>query len=304
MSIIRGLLRVRNSFFLLFILFLCILTGVYAAAPLLIFGIPAAKFAWSIVSGALAAVTIWQAADALIKNLDEQISDLSNDIISLTRSKNNAWSDYERRRTKMKEWEKTAAERQTAYDTALSEEAAATTAVSNAKNSNEISSGYASSAQAEYMYHTASCYYCVGSMLCSEGQRVYDKWQGWLETSKRNYKTLDAAKRTLTAKTSARRLAGVGLSTANTNVTNWTTYANYSLTVWRNTKSSIETKGAELASKEVEREINNATLQEAKGQIDAAKATLDVAERDYPEAWSQAMEDSDLAAQVANVRSH
>ncbi len=272
--------------------------------PLAIFGVPAAKFTWGVVSGALAAITIWQTADALIKNLDEQITDLNNEIISLTRRKNRLWSDYQSRRKKMKEWESKVSTRQSTYDTALAEEESAKTDVSNAQNSYSITSGYEQQAKKEYMAHSCSTCFTHGTSNCSESTRLHNNWQGWLETSKEDKKTLDAAKRTLREKTSARRSADVSLSVAKTNLDTWTSHANYSLSTWRNVKSSIEAKGTELANKEVEREINEATLQEAKGQIDAAKATLDTAERDYPEAWSQAMEDPDLAAQVASVRSH
>ena len=48
--------------------------------------------------------------------------------------------------------------------------------------------------------------------------------------------------------------------------------------------------------------LNNVYRWKSKGQTAGAIASLEAAERDYPEAWSEAMADPDLAAQVQAVR--
>ena len=51
----------------------------------------------------------------------------------------------------------------------------------------------------------------------------------------------------------------------------------------------------------VEKTINSATIQDAVGQTEWAIYSLETAETNYPEAWSEAMEDPDLAALVQEV---
>ncbi len=52
----------------------------------------------------------------------------------------------------------------------------------------------------------------------------------------------------------------------------------------------------------VEETINTATIEDALGQTRWAFYTLETAETNFPEAWSEAMEDPDLAALVQAVR--
>ncbi len=106
MSFIRTQVENRNIFMMLLIAFLCIscvsiATLIYAAGPLLIAGIPAAKFIWGVVAAATTAYTAWQMVESLIADLDDEIADLEQDIIRLTKRKNNHWSDYQHYRAKM-----------------------------------------------------------------------------------------------------------------------------------------------------------------------------------------------------------
>ena len=52
----------------------------------------------------------------------------------------------------------------------------------------------------------------------------------------------------------------------------------------------------------VEKAINSATIQDALGQTADAIDALEAAETNFPEAWSEAMEDPDLATLVQAVR--
>ena len=55
-------------------------------------------------------------------------------------------------------------------------------------------------------------------------------------------------------------------------------------------------------SKNIEETINRATIMDALGQTADAIDALEAAETNYPEAWSEALEDPDLATLVQAVR--
>lgn len=55
-------------------------------------------------------------------------------------------------------------------------------------------------------------------------------------------------------------------------------------------------------SKNIEKTIHRATIMDALGQTADAIDALETAETNFPEAWREAMEDSDLAALVQAVR--
>ncbi len=134
--------------------------------------------------------------------------------------------------------------------------------------------------------------------------RLFNNWKRLEAVAEKDKKPLDAAKSTLASKTFARQIADARLSYAKKALEIVTEYANYYLTRWRSTGKIIKSKGEELTRKEVERDINQATVDLAKGDHASAKSTLDTTERDYPEAWAHCMKDKHLAAQVAEVRSH
>ena len=307
MLVIRNLISNRNSFLLLLVLFLCVITAtssvLYAAGPLLIFGIPAAKFAWGVVSGALAAITIWQTADMLIKDLDEKIADLEKAIPKLVVKQSKLWDIYEGRRDARIEWEGKLRAAESELSMAESNLSTAEGNVSSAQYSYDISSDYASKALTAYMNHTSNCSQCMGSILCPTGRQTYDSWQSWDKQSKKDKKALDNAKKALKDAKKAKGSAESKVSNARYNVSIWTGLANSALTAYNNATQDLTNKSNDLVSKGVEKTINEATREAARGDIDSANQSLDAAETHYPDAWSEAMQDDDLRRQVDFVRS-
>ena len=191
----------------------------------LIFGIPAAKFVWGTVSVALAAITIYQTADMLIKDLDEKIADLEEAIPKLVTKKSKLWDIYDARVRIRTKWEGKLTTAKAELSAAEDAVATAEGKVSSAQYTYDISSDYTSRALDAYTTHTASCSQCVGSMLCPTGRSAYDSWQSWDKQNKKDKKTLDSAKSSLRSAKSARRSAQSKVSNAQSNVNIWTNLA-------------------------------------------------------------------------------
>ncbi len=307
MSFLRTHIENRSIFMLMLITLLCITlifvsTLIHAAGPLLIAGVPAAIFIKKAVGVGLAGLTIWGAAEMLKKNLDEAISGLEDSIINLAVAKQKAKNAKENAKKEVDKRKVQYDAAKTALSTAETNLSTAEANTANAKSAYDQSVHYENWAYNNYMTHGASCSQCSGSMRCPEGQRLYNNWQSYKAQASADKVTWNKAK--ATEKTRKKELSDAKLH-------HYTVEGDYNMWKWglevaTNTynwnSTELTTKTADLAAKRVEKSINEATIQNAMGQTSSAMATLDDAETNYPNAWSEAMGDTDLAAQVQAVR--
>ena len=173
-----------------------------------------------------------------------------------------------------------------------------------ARGNYETSARYTQTALADYMNHTVSCYYCVGSSLCSIGQQAYDGWQSWDRTMKADKRKWERAKSDLKAKTSAEYIAYNNYWTARFKYGSHKRAADYAYGQWTALRPVLDNLGTKLGSLEADLLLKRAKVQAAKRDFDAAKATLSQLETDYPVEWAEAMSDPGTRYSVEYIRSH
>lgn len=310
MEFIRSETQNRTLLSILFISLLCLLlisvsTLIYAGGPLLILGVPAVVFVKKAVGLALGGLTIWGTVEMLNKDLDEQITNLEDEIVDLTIAKRSAIAAQKEAQKEEASWKE---KRNTARNNVSAEKSIVSTAkadVAMAKSAYDSSlPDYYRTYDSLRMHVHDECSQCtsIPSNMCSEGHRLYNLWQAEASTVEANKADWNAKKDALKEKENV-------LSDA------WTvyyevggTYGQYALAfeLAKNTADAaqlaVDTKSGELAAKKVEKSIHDATIQNALGQTSSAIDELDAAETHYPDAWSEAMSDPDLAAQVQEVR--
>lgn len=301
MQFIRYQTENRTLLSILFVSFLCLTllsvgSFISAGGPLLIFGYPAAQFIAGVAGAALTFFGVLSAAEMLHKDLEEKIQLLDDDIKRLTITKQGAETAKEKAKTEEKDWK---------AKNVAAEKAVATAKTNQAEAQKTFSAAEYEYKQAARVEQWALDYYrgyTATSSNDSEKKRRYDSWQAAKESTTSKSTALDTATTDLSNKES-------DLSDAWDNFyTVGGTYGQYKLklelatNLFNSAKAALDIKAAELASKKVEKTINVATSQNALGQTESAIYTLDTAETNFPEAWNEAMEDPDLAAQVKEVR--
>ena len=295
MQFIRYQTENRTLLSILFVGFLCLTllsvsSFINAAGPLLIFGVPAAIWLKNTVAIGLGLLTVWGALEMANKDLDEKIKALEDDIKPLTITKQGAETAKEKAKTEEKEWKEKYEAAKTAITTAKT---AVTTALT----------AYNTAVEAEYIAYNAYNAYTKRSVSdAMEEQRLYNKWQACIKDMEDKKTAYTNAQADVVTKTRA-------VSTVLENFyTVAGTYGQYKLklelatNLFNSAKAALDIKAAELASKKVEKTINSASTQDALGQTADAMDSLEAAETNFPEAWSEAMADPDLAAQVQEVR--
>ena len=307
MSFIRTHIENRSIFMLMLIALLCITlifvsTLIHAVGPLLIAGVPAAIFIKKAVGLGLAGLTIWGAAEMLSKDLDEKMVGLGNAIINLTIAKQNAKKAKENAKKEADKLKVKYDAAETAVSTAETNVSDAETAKNKAEKVYKASASSRDTAKHAYMDHSCSACYRYGTSNCSESVRLHKAWQDAESQVKTDYATYKAAKNTLKAKKKELSAAKLHYLTVEGDYNMWLWALELATNSYNTSEAELEIKTAELAAKRVEKSINNATIQNAMGQTSSAISTLNDAETHYPNAWSEAMGDTDLAAQVQAVR--
>ena len=256
---------------------------------------PAAKFIWGAVGVASLGLTIWGTAEMIHKDLDEKIAALEKDIIRLTIEKTAAEKARDDLKKKVDEWDEKVATADTKRANAETAVEAAKTAVSTAQTAYDTAVKQQSWAYSDYWT------YIRGSSDIIEADRLYQKYLDLGQVTTDKKAALDSAKTELSNKKS-------DLSDA------WAEYyrlssVNPSKIMWQVAKkhydkvsADLDKKSKELVQRGIEHAIETATIENAKGKTEWAIYTLQTAETNFPEAWSEAMEDSDLATQVKVVR--
>jgi len=265
----------------------------------MIAGIPAAIFIKKAVGYALAGLTIWGAAEMLSKDLDEKIKGLENDVTRLTITKQNAENTEDNAKKEEDEWKVKSDEADTAVSTARTNLKTAEKAESSAKSAYDSSVHYENWAYNDYMTHGASC---SQSAKCSEGKRLYNNWQKYKKQLAADKLAWNKAKTDLKNKEADLSDAWDNYYTVSGTYGKWKLARQLAEKTRKAADEALDLKVADLAAKKVEKSINDATIQNAMGQTSSAISTLDDAETNYPNAWSEAMGDTDLAAQVQAVR--
>ena len=287
MQFIRYQTENRTFLSILFVSFLCLIlisvsSFINAAGPLLIFGVPAVIWVKKTVAIGLTALTVWGGAEMIHKDLDEKIKALEDHIKRLTITKQGAETAMDDAETEAEEWKEKYETAETARTTAKTNVETAKTAVTTAQTEYDTAVKHQSWAYSDYWT------YIWGSSDIIEADRLYQKYLdlGKIMTTKKT--ALDSAKTDLSNKKADLKDAWENYYTVGG------TYGKYKLklelatNLFNSAKAALDIKVAELESKIVEKTINSATIQNALGQTRWAIYTLETAETNFPEAWSEA----------------
>ncbi len=302
MQFIRYQTENRTLLSILFVSFLClslisVSSFIYAVGPLLIFGVPAAILVKKTVTIGLTALTVWGGAELIHKDFDEKIAVLQDDIKRLTITKQNAKTVKDSAETEAEEWKEKYEAAEKAIPTANTNLETAKTAVTTAQTA------YDTAVDEEYQAYNDWRLDCLRSSgNYREQKRLYNKWQAAIKTMKDKKTALDNAQANVVTKTRAVSDAWDNYYTVGGTYGQYKLAAELATNLFKSAKAALDKKVADLTSMLVEKTINSATIQDAVGQTEWAIYTLETAETNFPEAWSEAMEDPDLAAQVKEVR--
>lgn len=300
MQFIRNQTENRTLLSILIVSFLClslvsVSSFIYALGPLMIWGVPAVIVIKKTVTIGLTALTVWGGAELIHKDFDEKIAVLQDDIKRLTITKQNAETARDSAETVAEEWKEKYETAKAAIPTARTNLKTAKTAVTTAQTAYDTAVDEEYQAYVDYIGERASS-------VASEEQRLYDEWQATIKTKKDKKTALDSAQADVLTKTNAQSDAYNNLYIVGGTYGQYKLAAELATNLFKSAEAALDKKVADLTSMLVEKTINSATIQDAVGQTEWAIYTLETAETNFPEAWSEAMEDPDLAAQVKEVR--
>ena len=302
MQFIRYQTENRTLLSILFVSFLClslisVSSFINALGPLMIFGVPAAVFVKKTVVYGLGALTIWGGAEIIHRDLDEKIAALEDHIKRLTITKQNAKTAEKNAKTKVDEWKEKYETAKAAIPTAKTNLETAKTAVTTAQTAYDTAVDEEYQAYEDYRLDCESSSGDAGEQL-----RLYNEWQDAIKAKEDKKTALDSAQADVLTKTEAQSDAYNNLYIVGG------TYGQYKLALelasnlFKSAEAALDIKVADLESILVEKTINTATTQNALGQTEWAIYSLETAETNFPEAWSEAMKDPDLTALVQEVR--
>lgn len=302
MSTLRLHIEKRNFFVLALVALLCITTLVYAAAPLMILGVPFAKWLILTVNGYLAYLTIKAEIKEYIKDLDEKIADLEDEVRALEKKRDDVEKDYNRRNGYYKKFESKLKAAETALTGAKQAVIDAESAVTKAKHKHIITKEDTRLKYNEYAHHVRYCDWCNGSALCSEGSRLHSEWQQWESKTAEAYKAISTAEEAVKTKEEAVKDAKSVVSYTTRMKSFWKSLKDKSKAKLDTTQNKLDTKVSELSSKEFERDLQDALLENTKGNIAEAKKQLEAVKAKYPDEWEKEMAaNPDLAAKIEDI---
>lgn len=300
MQLVRDHIERRTLFAILFISLLCITFTLYAVGPAV--PIITAKLLWEIVGGVSIAISLYYVIQDIIKNLDKQIESLEKEVRKLYNQRRLAWDTFW-------DWNSKLIIAETALETAEDALTAATQAVTDAESAvtkavhkHQITKEDTRLKYNEYAHHVRYCDWCNGSALCSEGSRLHSEWQQWESKTAEAYKAISTAEEAVKTKEEAVKDAKSVVSYTTRMKSFWKSLKDKSKAKLDTAQNKLDTKVSELSSKEFERDLQDALLENTKGNIAEAKKQLEAVKAKYPDEWEKEMAaNPDLAAKIEDI---
>ncbi len=244
MNTIREAIGKRRVFTSIFISLLCISVLAFAVT------ITWAQV-YAAIDAVLNAITGYQSVKALIKDLDDQIREIQDDIDNLNVRYYETTRDLARSAGVLASHKSNLEQAKTALANATRARESAESAVSTAQSQYNSASTAYDNAKDAYLDHIGSCHYCVGSSMCYDGTMYHNSMTSAYTALQSAKSTLKSAKDTLKSCKSAETYA-------NGQVSIWIGYVQSMEIIVNSIANSIKAQGevlkikAELKDQKVE----------------------------------------------------